>query len=753
VPLVWGGVFFSGVLCGRQEAGQRRARPAVTCATIYHPSHRVGHRGGAVLRVTGWPTPGARDTWRFPARVLRYVADDDAEFPEIPVRGDGALVSVPGPSPCPGDILSGRVEIRVPSTADLPGSFDYRQYLRGRDLTWTAVLEAPQPHEAEAWTRVLKDLVAPVRRHILGALGRLLPPGERDLAQAVLLGARSSSSRQASQPYADLGLAHLFAVSGLHVGILVGILLLPAKVLDLPPAVPLGLLIFLLPLYMILTGLPGSVVRAALLALVATGAAPAGRRSDALHLLGLLFWGTTVWYPGQVLDTGVRLSYLAAGGILFVVTRGTQIPLPRARAVKATVAALAVSLTAIWFTLPQAALSFGRLPLLAPVANLVAVPLFGLGVWGLVLSLVFDLVPGPWGGNLAALTWLLLRGLSGTVALGALKGAGYSLGLGPPGPGAILLWLGGTGMLSLALFNPRHGRVWILVALCLGLTTWQFQRSGRRLLGPPDHLNVHLFDVGQGDAILIRFPDGFTTLIDTAGRYGFRPGQTDGPLARQVLPFLARTGLKHLDLVILTHGHGDHTGGNPALSRQLAVGQWLCGGHSARSVNDSTKILRPGPLAGDILHTSGPFSLRLIHAPPDSGGPLHENDRSLIVALDHDGRGLAVFSGDLETHGETEFLAETSGGRPFQVLKAGHHGSNTSGSGPFLTALDPGLVLISCGVDNSYGHPNHGPYVVSGDTLPQLRTDLEGSIHLSWDARGRGRWSNHRRKGQLPPLP
>ena len=112
-----------------------------------------------------------------------------------------------------------------------------------------------------------------------------------------------------------------------------------------------------------------------------------------------------------------------------------------------------------------------------------------------------------------------------------------------------------------------------------------------------------------------------------------------------------------------------------------------------------------------------------------------------------------VWSGDLEKEGEAHFLKSGSWPEKTQVLKAGHHGSNTSCSQGWLDRLDPELILISCGVGNKYGHPNHGYYVVERDTIPTLRTDLEGSIRLEWDIEGGLDWKTGRQSGHLSALP
>ncbi len=748
--LLWAAVLAAAMTGSWQEASRRQARDAVRAPEPVAPADRVTCRGSAALRVTSWADTRPDGKWTAAAVILGGVFPDAPAGQRVPGRGEGARVKGSGAVPVPGQVILGKAVFRVPATGDLPGSFDYREFLAGRGLTWLADLEETSGAAKEAGPPGPGRHLARGRGWVLARLRALLPDREADLGAAVLLGARSGSSREGARPFARLGLAHLFAVSGLHVGLLLGVVAGPGRLAGLGPWLRLAPLLFLLPVYALLTGLPGSVVRAAGLGLLLAAANPCGRRPRGLHLLGLLFWISTLWQPAQVLDTGVRLSYLAAGGI--VATMGlVNVSRERGKAAQWSVMALTVSLAAQWFTLPQTAISFGRFSLLAPLANLVAVPVFGAAVWLLLWALIADPLWGWMGQNLASLAWLLFRMLAAAAGWVASQSGGWNLGLAPAGPGLGLLWafltVAGLGLL-------RKGRAGGKSALVRGplpvLLIWAgghliLAGAGRALLDG-GKVTAWQFDVGQGDCALVQFPDGWRCLIDTGGTWG--RGTDQGPFLRSVVPFLERGWAREIPLVILSHGHLDHTGGNPAARRNLKVERWLAGGRAGRGLPGPAE---PGP--GENLHRWGPWSLDL--AFPAGGYPeeFHENDLSLVVVLSFKNRPCMVWSGDLEEHGESYLLERGLVPGPVQVWKAGHHGSNTSGSQGWLNRLDPGLVILSCGVGNRYGHPNHGFYVVGGDTCEVARTDLEGSIRLEWDSRGALAWSTRSRKGQLQPLP
>jgi competence protein ComEC len=298
--------------------------------------------------------------------------------------------------------------------------------------------------------------------------------------------------------------------------------------------------------------------------------------------------------------------------------------------------------------------------------------------------------------------------------------------------------------------RPAAGFI-LLGALAAGLFVFG---PARRDLARPHRVTVWQFDVGQGDCGLLVMPDGWTMMIDTAGRFGFGSSAGDGPLSRGVIPFLQRQGIARLDLVVLTHGHRDHTGGASALAEVCEVGRWLVAGRAGRDVPIGVDSLLVTPaVAGESLHRWREWEVSVLYPPAGPPDHLHENDRSAVVILRRCGRAVAVWSGDLEVAGEKLMMEAGTAPADVQVWKAGHHGSDTSGSQDLLDTMRPEIVLVSCGVGNGYGHPNHGPYVAGGDTIPVVRTDLQGSVRFQWDSAGRIHWQTVGPKAQSPTLP
>jgi len=759
IPIIWILVFSLSFLAGTQESFHRHERIAVAAPSAWEPSFEISVEGIGIFKPTAWAKTGANNYWQVPAVLLAWNPKENDTMSPInkPQIGQGIMISGKGDIPTPGEVIGASLVVKVPAISSLPGIFDDRKYLQGRTIRWRAkCIEASVLTNSKNLIPGIFYGLGKIRRSIIGRIESGIPHPESDLMMAVLMGVRTPTTRGASQPFSRLGLSHLFAVSGLHVGIIMGILLLPLSFFQLQPEWRLLPAILFLPVYILLTGAPGSVVRAAGMTILLLLTMPLGRKSHSLQLLGLLFWAGIIWQPYQILDTGMRLSYLATGGIISVVgfVNKSESLFWRNRWGKVTLG-LIVSLAANWFTLPQVASSFGYISGFSPIANLITVPLFGLAVWSLVLGLGFECVAPFIGQSLLSWTWLIVRFLSGI--LGKISSVVHPLNMTFPNPNFldVLFWISGTIFLLIFLRIWSAGRsnnkvMSTMVFLIFGLVIVQFQSGS---LGASNSRNIQVwqFDVGQGDCSLIIFPDRWCGVIDTGGVVGFNSSSGNKIFERKVDPWLKRQHIKEIAAIVLSHGHLDHTAGTEFLISEYSVRSVYTGGRAKTpSVVGSPSPKIQYPSAGEILHQWEDWELSFVQPDTNQTAHLHENDKSLVVVLKKRDTVQMVWTGDMEEH-EEHLLMET----PYMpsnavVLKAGHHGSNTSSSQQFIDQMKPQVVIISCGVGNRYHHPSHGPFLANGDTIPVLRTDLHGSVHLAWDREGNLRYEAGKIKGFLP---
>jgi competence protein ComEC len=276
---------------------------------------------------------------------------------------------------------------------------------------------------------------------------------------------------------------------------------------------------------------------------------------------------------------------------------------------------------------------------------------------------------------------------------------------------------------------------WVGVLAALAALTWLALR------GLPDNrLHVYFLDVGQGDAILIRAPDGREILVDG----GPSPTALLSEMG-DLLPFWDRS----LDLVVLTHADGDHLTGLIPLLDRYRVMKVLDTARSAGAPDAAVwreQLVRvgisPAYARRGMSMPVGQVVLTVLNPGPRpmEGTPSDSNNNSIVLRLDY-GQTSMLLAADAENEAEADMLAA---GLPLRadVLKVGHHGSNRSSSASFLKAVAPKLAVIQVGAGNSFGHPH--PEVLDRLAMQEvLRTDLRGRIEIVSD--GKQMWVKTKR--------
>ena len=572
----------------------------------------------------------------------------------------------------------------------------------------------------------------PLLRTVVGLRHRLLEPVVSSarpgaiLAQALVFGDGRRVPPDWKTGLRRAGLSHLLAVSGLHVGLILGgFWWLLGGISNRLTAV-CGASILLL--YGCLVGPRPSLLRAAVMALLVILAVATERPPQALNALCAALILILSLNPGAAFDLGFQLSFLATAGILLLAPR-----LLRRWRLKATgpaghvAAGLAVTVAAQLATLPVTAVRIGVLTPLAPVLNLLFVPWTALTlgvslIWVVLAAVasmpVLSVVAEP----VAALLLGVLDALSVPFAwLAELPpGAWLAIPVSVPFVAALTLtvWLG------IILSGVRRA----VYALCLVLACTPTP-------GDPDPRLVML-DVGQGESLVLQSGDRGPVLLVDGG--GFRQGNF---AEAALLQELAAEGIRRIDLAVLSHGDADHCRGLLELARYLRIERlWAaeaevrdgCGRELARRLSGRVRLVERGH-----AEALGLWRLGVVHPGPDPA--THGNSASLVVRACA-GRSCVMLTGDLDMAGERELLAwslNRGGSLRSDVLKVAHHGSRTSTAPEFLAAVRPRLALMSAGRRNPYGHP--APEVVErierrGARV--LRTDRHGRIEIRFRRHG-----------------
>jgi len=657
------------------------------------------------------------------------------------------------------------------------GGFDYRAYLYRHRIHW--VLEAKSAGSLEplgraggAGAAVLRAMDR-LRGSLAGRMSALFPEDQSGYMNGLVLGVRERLDPELYARFAELGLTHILAISGLHVGVFllgVGFLL---RLLKLPRETTLELTAAAVPFYVLLTGASPSVVRAGLMAMLGLAAARMNRLKDGMNLLAAAALAMLVYDPYYLSDIAFQLSFAVTAGLIALVppVRRALPPLKRGRMVADL---LVVTVVAQAVSFPLTIFYFNRFHLLSLPANAVLVPFISFVVMplGTVAMLVSYLWPDA--GRLLAraaeaandATFRLVEMLAdrpelatiwpspplwwimawyGVLLLIASRLPDRSAESGEAADGeqeTVTLPLAGltdhpyggpSGRSSAGRLRPRMRIILPAAAAALLLAhAWNPGRFDRTA-------TVSFLDVGQGDAALIRTPSGRHILVDGGGTLRFdKPGEAWRRRLDPfdvgedvVVPLLMKRGVRRLDLVVATHLDADHIGGLAAVLDKIPANTLLWNG-TLSGKEDGEALLRLADERG----------LRLIAAHgglepyrPDDGTGLtvlwpaaeplapdgrlpvlkDQNGRSVVLRMDL--RGFTfLFTGDIGFTEERAIMdAQPDERANLDVMKIAHHGSRHSTAAEWLAYWRPREAVISVGRNNVYGHPHP-------DTLGRIET-------------------------------
>ena len=574
------------------------------------------------------------------------------------------------------------------------------------------------------------------------------------VAIAILIGDRSGLSDDDERRLQDAGTYHVIAISGGNIAILAAMLLFVFRLVQLPPPTSAGLTILALISYGEVASGGASVSRAVTAASIYLGGRMLDHRGPPLNALAVAAVAGLATSPLAAFDGGFILSFGATLGILIGVSRFDQIVnaaqparADRARRHAAPMAARFVlswlrsalalfiaTLSAEIALIPVSALLFSRITIAGLALNLIAIPLMAVVQGGAMCTLAASEVSPRIAEAFGYITHLATSGLLRSASLVDLA-PWTSQHVVPPAVWVIAIYYACSALLFSRRFW-RMGALGIVVVTALMVIGPGFATNGGLGRTPSGFLRVVFLDVGQGDATLVRFPDGRAVLVDAGGL----PGATFDMGERVVASALRALGVRSLDTLVLTHGDPDHIGGAPAVLRGFSPHQIWEGvpvpPHMALRELASTARLSGiawrSVQAGDH-ESSGGVEMRVLHPPPaDWERQRVRNEDSVVIEL-RLGAVSIVLPGDIG-HEAEQILTPHLVTAPITIVKAPHHGSATSSSEPFVAAAHPSAVIFSAGRNNRFGHP--APVVVDRYqkvNCAVFRTDEDGAIVLDTD--------------------
>ena len=686
---------------------------------------------------------------------VEFIISDDAVDSSEGVReGMGRVLVVAGP---PSEMVRTRKEpyFRYGDVLELVGNleeppvlegFDYRTYLANQGIH--AIMRFPRARLIDQDRgNPAQGFIYRLRRKVSEGIDRALPEPQASLSQALLLGLRGRLPQDVTEDFRSTGTSHLLAISGLHVGTILALSLgagvwLMGRRRRLYLLLPLGAIW----LYALLSGLSPSVERAAIMGSIYLIALALGRPRSILPALALTASVMAGLEPQALKDVSFQLSFVAVAGIaLFtqnmpphMTSLGGRFLDPSAGGsgwmsalARGVMLAVIVSLGATLATLPLIAFNFHQIPTLGIPATILALPALPFLLMTSVVAGVAGLVHPMAGQVTGWVAWVPLEYVIRLVHLFAqVPGSVISV----PAFSSLLVWVYYAAFALLLLFPDGPGALRALVrrirererertghdttpqagqrfpgaaslVLLVGLSVLSAFLWFYAVTGPDGKLHVHFLDVGQGDSVLIVTAQGKQVLVDGG------PRATDA--ARAIgsrVPFWDRD----LDMLVLTHPDRDHFRGLIEVLDRYESGVVLKGGTVSENplylewekAVEEEEARQVTAARGQIIGLDGSTWLEVLNpSPRPTRGALTDSNNDGLVLRLVSGEVSFLLTADIEAEAEARLLR---GNLPIEstVLKVPHHGSRTSTTRRFLSAVSPVAAVISASADNQYGHPH-----------------------------------------------
>lgn len=756
LTFVFAGCVALTIVCGAAWRGVTAVEQAEHPPLVRWLDERVG--GG------GWPVRSGRmdETVLLRGRLLRDAAPSASGVQLLmqvsgvtrggvwePATG-GAAITVGGglssdvmPTWWAGRVVELPAQLRRPARYLNEGVTDGARAMarRGTALAGSVKSDALVEVVEHGWW--WDEAAASVRATVREVLERQVAPHDQTSAAigiAILIGDRAQMSPDLEQRLQAAGTYHVVAISGGNIALLAAVVLAALWAVGIRfGAAAVGAALVLLAHAWIIGG-GASVVRATAMAVTYLALRAIDQRTPPANAIAVAA-GVMLWaYPLDLFNAGLWLTFGASGALLALAARQRTFEI---RWWHAPVAICAGTLTVEVVLMPVSAYVFQRVTMAGLLANLVAVPAMGVVQGAASVCVLADVLglgrAAAWAGTATHLAARLLVESSRVVDVAPwstwrvpspsllLIGCYYVLlGVwwcaGPPVRDGASIWRRPLAMVAAAIW------VWMATAPLV---------HARAAFG--NHLSLTAIDVGQGDALLLRFPNGRTMMVDAGGLAagsGFDIGE------RVVAPALRARGLGRLDYVAITHGDADHAGGAATIVRDFRPAEVWWGVpvpphelqgtlvEMAAKVGSAVRWLQ----VQDRLNI-GDVELRVHHPPlPDWERQRPRNDDSLVLEVRYGDVSL-LLTGDIGREVEWE-LEPHLDLNPLVVLKAPHHGSASSSSMRFLERVRPRVVLVSAGRGNLFGHP--APAVLgryADVNAVVFRTDRDGQVDVMTDGR------------------
>ncbi|WP_238985134.1 DNA internalization-related competence protein ComEC/Rec2 [Bacillus kwashiorkori] len=582
-------------------------------------------------------------------------------------------------------------------------AFDYAKYLKTEKISYIFSPEQfSHSHCVQAKLSLYERLLK-IRNNSIQSIEKFFPDEVEVFITALLFGEKRMMDRDIQEAYQRLGLSHLLAISGLHVGIITTFFYFIFLRIGITKERTRTILLVILPFYAMIAGGAPSVLRAVMMTWLVLFFLKWRKIVHPLDAIGLTFIILLVYNPFFLDHVGFQLSFTVATALLL----SKQI---FARETQWFKSSLLVSLISQLISFPLLIYHFFEFHLLSFIINIVYVPIYSIVLlpMSLVSFIIIEFIPKI--ANLFVVPLSFLFNLMNKIAQSIAKYEIFTITVGRPEKLILVIFF----ISMIIVFILMEQKNWWRNKTLYFLVLFPFLLQKLFVTYSPIG-EVAFIDVGQGDSIFIQLPFGQGNyLIDTGGvidmpmeEWQVRTNRFD-PGKNIVVPFIKSKGISKIDKLILTHGDMDHIGSTTSIMENLNVKELVVGktiNKKAMELEIISEAKKRGIKITEVYEGAkwekgkGNF---FVLAPQRFAQA--SNDASIVIYGNFGGKKW-LFTGDLEKSGEEQLVVNYFE-LPVDVLKVGHHGSLTSTSSFFLDHIDPLVAVISVGEKNRYGHPS-----------------------------------------------
>ncbi|WP_105619816.1 DNA internalization-related competence protein ComEC/Rec2 [Vallitalea okinawensis] len=603
--------------------------------------------------------------------------------------------------------------LKLPAPSRNPGEFNEQAYYKSVGHSFKVYAERFEFIETK-WKIV--NILNVMKTSLANTFDLMLPQEEAAVVKTMIMGSSYESGSGYYDIFRELGIIHVLAISGLHITLIFYSFFLILKKTGLKDSYGYVLTLVVIFFYGVMTGFSVSTQRAFIMFTVIVMGNLLGRRGDIYTSLAVAACCMLILNPFSLYQIGFQLSFIALLGIVL----SSQVLSKFVNIQSKLLSLCSASLGAFLLTWPIIAYHFYHVSIYGLFMNLFIVPIMS-------VLIIISFIAGGIGSIWIGLGRFLIGGVYYIIKCIGIVGnylAGLPFGyllLGQPHVIMVFAYYALLAFILISLLKKnfhKYAQIGALMCLLIGVS----------LLMIPKRHQVTILDVGQGDSAVIRTVDGDTFIIDGGKEKG----------AQILKSYLDYMGVKKVDGIFVSHTDQDHIQGIIALLPEIQLDYLFLAKQPIQEnqllrdlivqaeVNNVTTLYME---TGDNLNCKD-LDVNVLAPDVDTNYPSN-NDSSMVLSINLDEISI-LFTGDIENNGE-DLLLQNGIGR-YEILKVAHHGSNTSSGQEFIEKVKPIIGIISCGLDNVYGHP-HKDVVkrLEKEGVVLYNTSTDGAILIEID--------------------